>query len=187
MAKEDFCFTYYDGDATRDTYLMDRLTKGAYADLIRWQVHNGHFSINDVKDLLDEDFKDCWGGLSLILHTDNDNKYFIKWLDDSLKAHKSDKVNKETFVYAIKLSTTDECFIKIGISNNLKKRYSDYIRLGFTIEEILTISFGNRIDAEDAEIKLHSDYSSLKYIPLKRFAGQTECFSINLLNSLINA
>ncbi len=34
MAKEDFCFTYYDGDAARDMAHMNRLERGAYTDVI---------------------------------------------------------------------------------------------------------------------------------------------------------
>ena len=44
MAKADFCFTYYDGDATRDMAHMNRLERGAYTDVVIQQRQRGHLS-----------------------------------------------------------------------------------------------------------------------------------------------
>jgi phage anti-repressor protein len=85
MAKEDFCFTYYDGDAARDKAHMDRLERGAYDDLISAQRKRGHLSLEDIKKVLSKDFERCWPSLEWILKTDDQNKYFIEWVEKSVE------------------------------------------------------------------------------------------------------
>lgn len=99
MAKEDFCFTYYDGDAARDKAHMNRLQRGAYDDIISAQRKRGHLSIDDVKRVLSGDFDVCWPALEWVLKIDDAGKFFIEWVDKSLekmRAHsqkQKDKVN----------------------------------------------------------------------------------------------
>jgi len=96
MAKSDFCFTYYDGDAARDMSHMNRLERGAYTDIIISQRKFGHLTIEQIKKTLGRDFDDCWGAIELILSTDNDGKYFIEWLDNSVeKSRKHSKKQSE--------------------------------------------------------------------------------------------
>lgn len=83
MAKEDFCFTYYDGDAARDKAHMDRLERGAYDDLISAQRKFGHLSKALIEKVLGHDFERCWGALEIILKQDDDEKYFVEWLQNS--------------------------------------------------------------------------------------------------------
>lgn len=85
MAKEDFCFTYYDGDAARDKAHMNRLERGAYDDLISAQRKRGHLSIDDIKKVLSSDFSACWPSLEWVLKTDPAGKYFIEWVDMSIE------------------------------------------------------------------------------------------------------
>lgn len=85
MAKEDFCFTYYDGDAARDTTHMNRLERGAYHDLVISQRKFGHLSLDQVKKILGRDFTECWPAIELIMKVDSDDKFFIEWLDDSIR------------------------------------------------------------------------------------------------------
>lgn len=85
MAKEDFCFTYYDGDAARDTTHMNRLDRGAYHDLILAQRKFGHLTFDQIKKVLGRDFNECWPAIELIMKTDSDGKYYIEWLDNSIK------------------------------------------------------------------------------------------------------
>lgn len=95
MAKEDFCFTYYDGDAARDTTHMNRLERGAYHDLVLSQRKFGHLSLDQVKKVLGRDFTECWPAIELILKIDDDGKYFIEWLEISiLKARRHSKKQK---------------------------------------------------------------------------------------------
>lgn len=84
MAKEDFCFTYYDGDAARDTTHMNRLERGAYHDFIISQRKFGHVTLDQVKKILGKDFNDCWPAMELIMKTDADGKFYVEWLDTSI-------------------------------------------------------------------------------------------------------
>lgn len=84
MAKQDFCFTYYDGDATRDTSHMNRLERGAYHDLIISQRKFGRLTIDQIKKILGKDFSDCWPSVELVMIC-KDGKYFIEWLESSIE------------------------------------------------------------------------------------------------------
>lgn len=85
MAKEDFCFTYYDGDAARDTTHMNRLERGAYHDLVISQRKFGHLSLDQVKKILGRDFEECWPAIELIMKVDTEGKFFIEWLEGSIQ------------------------------------------------------------------------------------------------------
>lgn len=186
MAKEDFCFTYYDGFAARDMAHMDRLERGGYADIILAQRKYGHLTLNQLKETLSTDFDTCFPSISLCLLKDQEGKYYIKWLNDSLLKHSHNQAHKKTWVYFIVLKSDVEEFIKIGISNNVKKRYADYKRLGFLVTELFIKDFSNRIDAEVSEFDLHQLYSAFKYEPKISFPGCTECFTLNLTETLSN-
>lgn len=96
MAQDDFCFVYYDGDAARDKAHMNRLERGAYDDFISAQRKRGHLSIDDVKKVLGGDFDSCWPSLEWILEKDEEDKFFIKWVEKSIsrrQAH-SDRQRK---------------------------------------------------------------------------------------------
>lgn len=83
MAKADFCFTYMDGDATRDMAHMNRLERGAYTDVIIQQRQRGHLALDDLKKFLSRDFEAVWPALEWILKKDSDGKFFIEWLEVS--------------------------------------------------------------------------------------------------------
>lgn len=97
MAKEDFCFTYYDGDALRDMSHMNRLERGAYNDLVLQIRKFGHITLDQIKKCLGKDFETCWESVELVLKKDEEGKFFIEWLDVSIKKmrahaqHQSDK------------------------------------------------------------------------------------------------
>lgn len=96
MAKEDFCFTYYDGDAARDMAHMNRLERGCYTDLIISQRKFGHLSIIQIKKILSKDFDECFPAIELVLLKDEDDKYYIDWLENSIqKMRKQSKKQKE--------------------------------------------------------------------------------------------
>lgn len=84
MAKEDFCFTFYDGDATRDASHMNRLERGAYYDLIIAQRKFGRLSIDQIKKVLGKDFEAVWPALELSLVC-ADGFYTIEWIEKSLE------------------------------------------------------------------------------------------------------
>lgn len=96
MAKEDFCFTYYDGDAARDKAHMTRLQRGAYDDIISAQRKRGHLSIDDIKRVLSKDFEECWPALEWVLKKDESQNFFIEWVDKSIeKMRKHAQTQKE--------------------------------------------------------------------------------------------
>lgn len=84
MAKEDFCYTHYDGDEARDLTHMNRTERGAYTDIRIFQRKVGHLSIEQIKKVLSKDFEECWPAIELIMKVDNDGKYYIEWLENSL-------------------------------------------------------------------------------------------------------
>jgi hypothetical protein len=85
MAKEDFCFTYYDGDSLRDmSHMMDRVERGAYHDILLQQRKFGHLTIDQIKRFLGRDFEQCWPSLEVVMRTDDQGKYFVEWLENSI-------------------------------------------------------------------------------------------------------
>lgn len=86
MAKEDFCFTYYDGDALRDMSHMNRLERGAYNDLVLQQRKFGRMNLEQIKKILGKDFEECWPSVNLVLIFDEKGKTFhIDWLEESIR------------------------------------------------------------------------------------------------------
>jgi hypothetical protein len=85
VAKEDFCFTYYDGDASKDVAHMNRLERGCYFDIIHAQRKRGRLSLADVKKVLGKDFEACWESIEWVMEKDETDNFFIKWLEDSIQ------------------------------------------------------------------------------------------------------
>lgn len=85
MAKEDFCYTYYDGDAARDKAHMNRLERGAYDDVISAQRKRGRLSVDDLKRVLGSDFEACFPSLEWVLLKDGEGKYYIEWVEKSIE------------------------------------------------------------------------------------------------------
>ena len=83
MAKSDFCFTYYDGDAARDMQHMDRLTRGGYTDLLLSQRKFGAMTLDFIKRILGRDFEVVWPQIEIICKQTDDGKFFIEWLEKS--------------------------------------------------------------------------------------------------------
>lgn len=85
MAKLDFCFTFYDGDATREMAHMNRLERGAYIDVIIQQRQRGHLTKNDLQKFISKDFEAVWPSLEWVLKIDPAGLYFIEWLEISIQ------------------------------------------------------------------------------------------------------
>lgn len=83
MAKSDFCFTFYDGDAARDMQHMDRLTRGGYLDLILSQRKFGPMSLHFIRRILGRDFEEIWPQIEIVCLKNEDGNYFIEWLQKS--------------------------------------------------------------------------------------------------------
>jgi hypothetical protein len=86
MAKEDFCFTYYDGDALRDMSHMNRLERGGYNDIVLQQRKFGWLTIDQIKKILGKDFDEIWPSVNLVLIFDEiEKKYYVDWLHKSVQ------------------------------------------------------------------------------------------------------
>jgi hypothetical protein len=84
MAKEDFCFNFYDGDAARDASHMNRTERGGYYDMIMAQRKFGWLTIDHVKKVLGKDFDEIWPAIELIMIKDGDF-FYIEWVETSLQ------------------------------------------------------------------------------------------------------
>lgn len=85
MAKSDFCFTFYDGDAARDLQHMDRLARGGYYDIVLSQRKFGHLTLDFIKRILGKDFAEIWPQIEIICVKDEAGKFYIDWLENSEK------------------------------------------------------------------------------------------------------
>jgi hypothetical protein len=98
MAKEDFCFTYYDGDAASDMQFMNRLERGAYSDLVLFQrrLKGKHLTLDQIRKILGKDFDSCWAAMEVVLKQDEHGMYYLEWLAKSeanAKAHAQHQAN----------------------------------------------------------------------------------------------
>jgi len=95
MAKEDFCFTFYDGDAARDMAHMNRLERGGYMDILLAQRKFGKLSEDRIKKILGKDYAEIWSGIEVVLKKD-DTGIYVAWLWDSeMKAKKHSEKQKK--------------------------------------------------------------------------------------------
>jgi hypothetical protein len=143
MAKSDFCFTYYDGDAARDMAHMNRLERGAYTDIMISQRKFGHLTLDQIKKILGKDFEECFPAVELVLQVDNDGKFFIEWVDTSTNKreayiasrtrNKAGLKKGDSFLYLLKDSITG--YVKIGISQDPEIRIHEVIK--YTKEPLL--------------------------------------------------
>lgn len=98
MAKEDFCFTYYDGDAARDMAHMTRLERGAYTDIIISQRKFGRLTLDQIRKILGRDFTEVWPAISLVMKeydtaplfagSSQPKLYAIEWVESSIERSK---------------------------------------------------------------------------------------------------
>lgn len=97
---------------------------------------------------------------------------------------------KSDHLYIIRLYSNDESFYKLGITslqNGVPRRYRDYKRLGYNVEEIKLIKFDNWEMCKDKETKLKRIIKNYLYTPKHWDCNSsTECFKENLLEILIN-
>lgn len=80
------------------------------------------------------------------------------------------------YLYVIILSYDNEQFVKIGITNNIKRRYTEYGQYKVN-QTILEVKYTKSKQAYLDEQRLHKLYKEYKYTPKYKFNGHTECFS----------
>lgn len=98
---------------------------------------------------------------------------------------------KSDTLYVVKLSNSEEIFYKLGIThlnqNGEPRRYRDYRKLGFKIEQLYLHTFDTYQECFDKELKLKQLIKPHLYQP-KIWANNssTECFGVELLEIIIN-
>ena len=82
-------------------------------------------------------------------------------------------------VYVLEMSNSEEVFIKVGISKNVKSRADEVSRVSKTSVKILhTVSFTDAGDAWYLEKDILSEFAEHKYNPAEPFNGNSECINI---------
>lgn len=97
--------------------------------------------------------------------------------------------NKSDVLYLIKLYNEFESFYKLGISyflNGKIRRYSDYEKIGYKVEEITIRQFDDFIECRNVETRLKRVIKPFLYKPKNWPADNaTECFSDSILQFII--
>ena len=110
-----------------------------------------------------------------LIKSNNENSVFGI---DTVKAPKADE---QTYIYLIRDGKTGN--IKIGISNNVKKRMTSIINEYYVwpVELIYCLPFPSRNDAESMESYLHKKYSRYRLFSYSTQKGSTskEWFDLN--------
>lgn len=102
-----------------------------------------------------------------------------EWIDFCNKAK-----NAEPKVYIIRCFNDDEEFIKIGItSRTVAGRFKFPSDMPYSYEVLKEIK-GSPDFVWDKEKELHRKYKKYRYKPKLSFGGETECFTLNICNSL---
>ena len=108
------------------------------------------------------------------------------WTKTSWKTSCKGKIAK---LYIIKCYNNKETFYKIGITNKetIKQRFyhKSLMPYNYSIIKIIE-SKEDPIYIYDLERNLHKLHRNVKYKPLIKFAGDTECFSEIFINSQIH-
>ena len=92
--------------------------------------------------------------------------------------------HKPLDLYLIEMSDNTERFNKIGISKNTKERFQKLKSSGYEVKEILIVPL-NMKEAYLIENSIKNK-KHLKYKPLKKFNGYTECLCINNEENILN-
>lgn len=86
-----------------------------------------------------------------------------------------------SYVYVVKLYSSEESFIKIGISKNVPNRIKEFITKGYLVEILATRYFESCNNAVIKEHSMHTEYSNSRIVPLLLFKGScNECFSMDV-------
>lgn len=79
-------------------------------------------------------------------------------------------------LYLLKLTNKDETFLKVGVSVGFLNRLAKYRQDGFEIEVIKTYDdLAINIAEKESELLRFIKTNNLKYTPLTKFSGRTEC------------
>lgn len=81
-------------------------------------------------------------------------------------------------LYLIKIFNEKESFYKIGLTVHRFCRFYEIMKSGYNVEIVYMIMGIETFESLKLEDKLHSEFSNKSYMPLKKFGGYRECFSI---------
>jgi hypothetical protein len=84
--------------------------------------------------------------------------------------------NQMCYLYKIQLHSANETFIKIGITVDLKRRFSEFKYHSVYTVTPLFVTIGSLADCFKMEQYLHTNLKHKSYIPAVKFEGYTECF-----------
>jgi hypothetical protein len=83
---------------------------------------------------------------------------------------------RSAILYVLELTKDDELFYKVGITYDLKTRYSAS-KIPYAIKEILSYKSDSPNEIWDLEKHIHRTLKPIKYHPKTRFRGRAECLS----------
>lgn len=166
---------------------------------IRRAVNRKEYFYNQLQDLYREDDYDFIinstnrkeGRTILICKEHGEQSIDTDWLFSGCGCPECNKGwEKSTTFYLIRLTSSEESFYKLGVSyriDNTIRRYKDYEKLGYSIEELKTKDFDDYIECLDFETKLRRLIKNNLYTP-KNWEHKTslECFKDNTLDLVLN-
>ena len=95
------------------------------------------------------------------------------------------KTSCTPLVYIIRCFNDTEEFVKIGrTKNTIKFRFRHKSIMPYSYKIIREIK-GSPDFIYDKEVELHRKYKTCRYAPSIKFAGQTECFNISILQDIL--
>lgn len=104
-------------------------------------------------------------------------------MKDSLKEENRDK---PLDFYIVELSKDDECFLKVGISKEIKKRHTNIkTKSGYNIKNIFNLSC-TVLEGTVIESKVLEHFrEKYRYNPKTLFPGYKECLSLDCQNDIV--
>ena len=117
-------------------------------------------------------------------HTSSKSTYsYTKWESNGYASK-----NFEGFsLYIIKCYNEEEEFIKIGkIYTSVQTRFQDKILMPYKWVLLHKIT-GDAITISEMEASLHKEHNMHKFSPTKYFPGHTECFSTDIITTIIGS
>lgn len=104
-----------------------------------------------------------------------------QWID-WCKSRKYESVK----VYVIKIFNDDELFYKVGITNNINKRFDNSYKMPYNFVILDYVETSDFEFSYDLENRIKSLVRPFSYKPKISFGGETECFTGVILDSVID-
>ena len=109
-----------------------------------------------------------------------------KFSQAGLMSAKSKRLQKGRQLYILKVSNNEEFFIKVGITDSsVGRRFSSkdtFKGTDYKFEIAYQFFIENPLKLEES---IKENYGTLRYSPLQKFGGHTECFCLDALNDIV--